>query len=336
MKKRLDLILLEKGYVKSREDAKRLILSGNVLISGRIFDKVGMKIDEEAAIQIKEKFPYVSRGASKLKKAYTEFNLDFENKIVCDIGASTGGFTDFSLQHGAKKVYAIDVGYGQLDQKLRNDTRVVNMERTNIKDIDSWEKFQEATFDVKCHPEEGRRRISWDSSSATAGFGMTKKESVEKVQPIDIFVMDLSFISLKQVLPVVKQLVGSIQQLTSDTEGVILATSIKYRSPESKREGVDYGPNFAEASLDKQARMTQEEGSPLKTDIIALIKPQFEVGKKIADKCKGVVRDEKIQKEVVEEIKNFALDLGFEIKGVTESPILGAKGNKEFLIYLKP
>jgi len=241
MKKRLDQILVEKGLVRSREEAKRLILAGNVLVEGRVLDKAGMTVPENADIKIKEIFPYVSRGALKIQKAIQEFKINLRGKIVCDIGASTGGFTDFSLQNGAKKVYAIDVGYGQLDQKLRNDPRVVVMERTNIRNVESLPEL------------------------------------------IDIFTIDVSFISLKQVLPIVKKIIESQNH---------------------------------------------------KAEVVALIKPQFEVGKKIADKCKGVIKDENIQNEVVEDIQKFATDLGFETKGVTESPILGAKGNKEFLLYL--
>lgn len=243
MKKRLDVLIHEKGYAKSREGAKRLILSGKVLVDGQVSDKVGTKVSVDSEITVKKKMPYVSRGALKLEKAYKEFKLDFEDKIICDVGASSGGFTDFSLQHGAKKVYAIDVGYGQLDQKLREDKRVVVVERTNIKDVESL-------------PEK-----------------------------IDMFVIDVSFISLEKVLPIVK-------------------------------------------------RLNAKDQRPKTCDVVALIKPQFEVGKKIADKYKGVIKDEDIQKEVVEGIKRHSEELGFEVQGLIESPILGAKGNKEFLIWL--
>ncbi|MCL4386922.1 MAG: TlyA family RNA methyltransferase [Patescibacteria group bacterium] len=238
MKKRLDVLVYEKGFAKSREESQRLIMAGLVSLKGRKLDKSGMMIEETEPIEVEKLFPYVSRGALKIEKAYEEFKLDFKDKIVCDIGASTGGFTDFALQHDAKKSYAIDVGWGQLDEKLRKDLRVVVMEKTNIKNVQSL-------------PES-----------------------------IDIFTIDVSFISLKQVLPKVREL------------------------------------------------------AKISSQVIALIKPQFEVGKEIADRYKGVIKDEKIREEVVQDIKNFAEELDFKVKGVTESPILGAKGNKEFLIHL--
>lgn len=237
MKKRLDLLISEKEKI-SRQKAQALIMAGDILVNGIKVIKPGQDIDEKSEIDIKQKFPYVSRGALKLKEAAEEFKIDFKNKVVADIGASTGGFTDFALQSGAKKVYAIDTGYGQIDQKLRDDSRVVLMEKTNIKN-------------VKTLPEK-----------------------------IDFFVVDVSFISLKQVIPVLKE-------------------------------------------IDSKAK------------VIALIKPQFEMGKDIADKTKGVIRDPEIQMKAVEKIGRFAEDIGYKVSGLAESPITGAKGNKEFLIYLK-
>lgn len=239
MKKRLDLLLVDQGLAESCTKAQALILAGQVFVGGQKETKSGTLIEENKQIFLKEKIPYVSRGALKLKKAAQEFKIDFSEKIVCDIGASTGGFTDFALQHKAKKVYAIDVGYGQLSFKLRQDPKVVVMERTNIKD-------------VKSLPEK-----------------------------INIFLADVSFISLKKILPVIKIL------------------------------------------------------GQQKADILALIKPQFEVSKEIADKGKGVIKDKNIQEKTISDIKIFAQNLGFKVQGLVESPILGAKGNKEFFIYLK-
>ena len=140
-KKRIDILLVEKGLAESRTKAQAYLLSGQVIVFGKRVDKAGTLIDEGSEVEVKERFPYVSRGALKLQKAYEEFGLDFKDKVICDIGSSTGGFTDFALARGAKKVYAIDVGYGQLDQKLRENSRVVVMEKTNIKELDNWEKF---------------------------------------------------------------------------------------------------------------------------------------------------------------------------------------------------
>ena len=133
-KERLDIVLVNGGYAPSREKAKTLIMTGNVFVNGQREDKVGTKIDISSDIEIKgNPIPFVSRGGLKLDKAVHEFELDLKNKICMDVGASTGGFTDCMLQNGASKVYSVDVGYGQLDWSLRQDPRVVCMEKTNIR-----------------------------------------------------------------------------------------------------------------------------------------------------------------------------------------------------------
>jgi len=149
---RLDLAMVKQGLVESREKAKALIMAGKVKAGGKIIDKAGTNVEENTIIQyIGSPLPYVSRGGLKLEKALAFFSIDLSGKVIADIGASTGGFTDCALQNGAKKVYAIDVGYGQLDWKLRNDSRVVNMERTNaryLKETDLEEKIDFASIDV--------------------------------------------------------------------------------------------------------------------------------------------------------------------------------------------
>jgi 23S rRNA (cytidine1920-2'-O)/16S rRNA (cytidine1409-2'-O)-methyltransferase len=152
-KERLDILLVQRGFFSSRERAKTAIMSGLVYIDDEVVDKPGSKFSEDANIRVKgELHPYVSRGGLKLLKAIETFNLDLRNKIMFDIGASTGGFTDCALQHGVSRVYAIDVGYGQLAWKLRNDPRVVVMERTNFRHLKSEEFTDErpnlATIDV--------------------------------------------------------------------------------------------------------------------------------------------------------------------------------------------
>lgn len=165
-KKRLDLLLVEKGFTESRERAKSMIMEGNVLVDEKKIDKCGTLIKEEAKIRLlKEDFPFVSRGGLKLKKAVETFNIKLNGKTAADIGASTGGFTDCMLQNGAAKVYAIDVGYGQLAWKLRQDDRVVNLERTNIRYI--------------------------------------TEENVPEL--LDFISIDVAFISLEKVLPVAKK-----------------------------------------------------------------------------------------------------------------------------------
>ncbi len=238
---RLDQLLVKRGIVKSREKAKSLIMAGAVFVDGRLVDKPGIKLRESVTIFLKEGlFPkYVSRGGIKLEAALKEFQIDITDKVFLDVGASTGGFTDCLLQHGAKRVIAIDVGYGQLHWKLRNDPRVRILEKTNIRYL-------------------------------------TPERLGEKA---DGAVIDVSFISLKLVIPPVSNLL-------------------------------------------KERAM-----------IIALIKPQFEVGKKEVGKG-GVVRDPRLHEKVIKEITNFSRTLGWKEKDLIPSPILGPKGNKEFLLYL--
>lgn len=169
MKKRLDVLLFEKGLAESREKAKAVIMAGQVYVQNQKADKCGTSYDENAEIEVRgPALQYVSRGGLKLEKAIRNFNLDLNGKITMDIGASTGGFTDCMLQNGACKVYSIDVGYGQLAWKLRTDDRVVNLERTNM------------------------RRVT--------------REQVP--DPIDFFSIDVSFISLRLLLPIARELLA--------------------------------------------------------------------------------------------------------------------------------
>lgn len=169
MKKRLDILVFERGITQSREKAKAVIMSGEIYVDNQKADKCGQTYDENVKIEFRGKSPkYVSRGGLKLEKAIKNFKLDLSGKITMDIGASTGGFTDCMLQNGAKKVYSIDVGYGQLAWKLRNDDRVVNLERTNMRNV-------------------------------------TKAQVPDE---IDLFSIDVSFISLKLLLPVARNLLS--------------------------------------------------------------------------------------------------------------------------------
>ena len=241
IRQRLDKILVERGLAGSRERARALILAGRVLVDDRTIDKAGTQIATEAEIRLRgEDIPYVSRGGLKLAAALESFNLPLQGRIAIDVGASTGGFTDCLLQNGVAKVFAVDVGYGQLAWKLRQDERVVNLERTNI------------------------RALQVDQ--------LDEKPSLA--------VIDASFISLEKVLP----------------------ATLLLLSPES--------------------------------DILALIKPQFEVGKGQVGKG-GVVRDPEMHTAVVEKIKAFAQSVGCKVVATADSPILGPKGNREFLIHLR-
>lgn len=169
MKERLDKILVDKGIVQSRERARALIMAGKVMVKGKKVDKAGeMVLADADIVLVGEDIPYVSRGGLKLEKALDEFKIDVAGKVAMDVGASTGGFTDCLLQRGAKKVYAVDVGYGQLDIKLRNDPRVINIERQNIRYLEK-----------KDIPED-----------------------------IDLITIDSSFISLVKIIPKALEFIG--------------------------------------------------------------------------------------------------------------------------------
>lgn len=239
-RQRLDLLLLERGLVDSREEGRRRILAGDVLVNDQAVTKAGSAIDARAAIRLKARSRYVSRGGFKLEKALSEFAVDVNGKTALDVGASTGGFTDCLLAHGAARVIAVDVGYGQLDWKLRKDPRVTVLEKTNI------------------------RYLEPDALPGRA----------------ELASIDVSFISLKLVLPRLKLLL-----------------------------------------------------SP-RHEVIALIKPQFEVGKGKVGKG-GVVRSSQEHERVIAAMTTAAIDQGYHVVGVIESPLLGPKGNKEFLMYLR-
>lgn len=241
-KERLDILLYERGFFDTREKAKRAIMAGIVYSNEERLDKPGVKVPINIEISIKGKqMPYVSRGGYKLEKALKEFNVSVKDKVMIDIGSSTGGFTDCALQHGAKYSYAVDVGYNQLAWKLRNDDRVIVMERTNFRYL--------TPDDLQCDFPQ-------------------------------FATIDVSFISLKLILPPLKNL--------------LLPGS----------------------------------------DIVALVKPQFEAGKEMVGK-KGIVRDPKVHVLVVNEIIQFALQEGFDCYNLSYSPITGGDGNIEFLLHLK-
>lgn len=242
MKERLDVLLVNGGFAPSREKAKTILMSGKVFVNGQREDKAGSTFDpEKITIEVRgEVLRYVSRGGLKLEKALAEFPIRLDGKICMDIGASTGGFTDCMLQNGAKKVYSVDVGHGQLDWKLRNDERVVCMEKTN--------------------------------------FRYLKPEDIEDT--LDFASVDVSFISLTKILLPARN-------------------------------------------------MLMPEG-----EMVCLIKPQFEAGRDKVGK-KGVVREKKIHEEVIGKILVFAKIAGFEVLGLTYSPIKGPEGNIEYLIHIK-
>ena len=239
-KERLDILVQRQAGV-SRSKARGLIHTGQVYGPGnRKLDKPGMRLDVCTPLEIRDASPYVSRGGDKLEAAFQSFPFDVAGRVAIDVGASTGGFTDCLLQHGAAYVYAVDVGYGQLAWRLRQDPRVCVMERTNIRHV--------------------------------------IPETLPRLP--EVFTADCSFISLRLVFPVLQTL------LRKPAEGVVL------------------------------------------------IKPQFEAGKTLVGKG-GVVRDEAVREQTVQEVLAAAETVGFETCGVIPSPLKGPKGNQEYLAHLR-
>lgn len=235
--KRLDFFVAEQENI-SRNKAQSLIKDGLVSVNGKTINKPAIEVDCNEKITIKKHDAYVSRGAYKLVKALDEFGVDLMSKTVLDMGASTGGFTQVALSRGAEKVYAVDVGRGELDKTLATNPRVVNMEGCDVRTL--------------------------------------KKEDVNDV---DIVVGDMSFISLKKVLPHIKMLFGNIE-------------------------------------------------------MILLFKPQFECGKEIAKKYKGVIKDKNVHKKLLKKFFEEIASLGVTVSGLTFSPIKGGSGNIEYLLHL--
>ena len=244
-KVRLDVLLVERGLAESRAKAQAMIMAGQVRVADQVTLKPATAVSADSVLTVDSGPRFVSRGGEKLDAALEAFHIDVTGLTCADVGASTGGFTDCLLQRGAAKVYAIDVGKGILHWKLRNDPRVVVMEETNARYVQSL-------------PE-----------------------------PVALVTVDASFISLKILLPVIKKwnLVGG--------------------------------------------KTNEERG-----DIIALIKPQFEAGKKDVARGDGVIRDPEIHKQVLLDVLGFAQTEGFHIRGLIKSPLLGPKGNAEFLVWL--
>jgi len=238
VRKRIDSLLVTRGLAESRAKAQALIMAGEVSVGGEPVTKAGTLVDEAADITVLAPPPFVSRGGIKLEHALEQFKLDISGKVAADIGASTGGFTDCLLKRGVQRVYAIDVGYGQLDYRLRQDKRVVVMERINA------------------------------------------RNPIPLPEKIDIITIDLSFISVTKVIPSV-------------------------------------------------AELLKDDGF-----MVVLIKPQFE-GKREDVGKGGIIKDPFLHAKILGRFITWAVGRGYRLKGLVESPILGAEGNREFFVLLK-
>jgi len=255
LKERLDKIVFSRGFVKSREVARALIIEGKVFVDGKKVTKPGTPVGEDSDISLKESEPrYVGRGGLKLEAALNYFVIEVKDKVIMDVGASTGGFTDCLLKRGAKKVYCIDVGYGQLAWSLRKDPRVVLLERTNVRYIDSEIENRGSKF------------------KGPEFYDLINRD-------IDMATIDVSFISLTKVVPAVITLM-------------------------------------------------KEKG-----EVLALVKPQFEVGKGEVGKG-GIVREEEKRLKAVREVREDLEKLGLQTVGVFRSPVPGQKGNVEYFLYM--
>jgi 23S rRNA (cytidine1920-2'-O)/16S rRNA (cytidine1409-2'-O)-methyltransferase len=239
-KTRLDLLLVERGLAESRSKAQAIIMAGQVRVDGQVVDQPSKGVAPDVEVTVDSGPRFVSRGGEKLDAALSVFPVTVQGRTCVDVGASTGGFSDCLLQRGAAKVYAIDVGKGQLDWKLRNDPRVVVMEETNARFVETLP------------------------------------------QPTQLAVCDASFISLKILLPVMRGWLAS------------------------------------------------------GADLVVLIKPQFEAGRRDVSRGHGVIRDPAIHRQVLLDVLTFARNSGFDLRGLIRSPVLGPKGNAEFVAWLVP
>ena len=249
MKSRLDKLILQRGLAPSRERAQALILAGRELVNEQKLEKAGAAVADDVSIRILgDDLPYVGRGGLKLARALQHWRIDVAAKTCLDIGASTGGFTDCLLQHGAARVIAVDTGYGQMDMRLRDDPRVHLLEKTNARYLTTEQIWP-----------DGRR------------------------EAITLLAMDVSFISATLVLPAVLR---SVRSSSANLEAVVL------------------------------------------------VKPQFEVGRRQVGKG-GIVRDPQVQQSAVDRIAGLVVELGGTQVDFIESPILGAEGNREFLLHAR-
>ncbi|MBN2242927.1 MAG: TlyA family RNA methyltransferase [Acidobacteria bacterium] len=249
MKKRVDLLLVERGHAETRQKAQALLLAGQVLVDGRKITKAGQSVEADSEIRILRQLPFVSRAGAKLQRALEHFKIPVAGRICADLGASTGGFTDCLLQNGAAAVAAFDVGKGQLAWKLRSDPRVAVRDAFNVRNL----------------------------------------TAADLPEGISLVVGDLSFISLTKILAPLKEALSGTLPPPCGIECI---------------------------------------------DVVLLVKPQFEVGRGEVGKG-GIVRDPCKQAGTVDSVAEFAKQAGYRVVGSVASSVPGARGNREFLLYLR-
>ena len=280
-KRRLDVLLVDRGLAESPQKAQALVMAGQVTVDARPASKPGVLVPEDAALDVAAGDRYVGRGGEKLEHALRTFALDVDGFVAADIGSSTGGFTDALLQHGASRVYAVDVGKGQLDYRLRQDPRVIVMEGVNVRHLDGL-------------PE-----------------------------PVDLAVIDVSFISLKLVLPVAASLLfpgGRLEPACGEDGAEAPLVRLK---PDPR----DIGLPAVRLEPDPQVRA--------KGSIVALFKPQFEARKDEVPRG-GVIEDAQLHSRLIGRFVAWCVGNGLRVLDLTASPILGSAGNREFLLWLRP
>ena len=287
---RLDQLLVERGLAASCELAQQLILAGDVTVGERVVDKPGTQVPLDAPLALAGRAPYASRGGLKLAAALDAFALDVRGLVAADVGASTGGFTDCLLQRGAARVFAIDVGYGQLAWELRQDPRVVVLDRTNARYLERL-------------PE-----------------------------PVDLVVVDVSFISLRLILP---RAIGWLRQVSQASPS--LRHPPTPHSPEPCHPERNEGPRPDDAEMLRFAQhdRPEEAGRASVGQVVALVKPQFEAVRERVGRG-GVVRDPAVHRAVLSEVAAWASGQGLGLQGLVRSPITGPAGNVEFLGWWQP
>ena len=304
---RIDIFLTEHGLAESREQAKRLILAGAVTVNGDTRIKPGQRVPADAKVVVQAPQRYVSRGGFKLEKALSTFDVDVQDRVALDVGASTGGFTDCLLQHGAKFVYAVDVGYGQLAWKLRTHPQVQSIEKTNIRNLKSRSDILAKARDFRFHLTP----TLLSRGEVTLKKPPSKNPLHDSNNFISIAVIDVSFISLRTVLPSVIKILTQQNSFDQERDSVTIFKGTRSWS-----------------------KLREEPCQNHSYDIIALLKPQFEAGKAHVKKG-GIVSDKQVHIQTIDNLRAFVTDkLGATVRGLTYSPIHKDIGNIEYLLWL--